>query len=38
MVADHAWYKDGATVVAAVALGVSLVSSVISSWYTKNKD
>jgi len=38
MLADKVWYQDGATVVAAVALGVSLVSSLISMWHTEVKD
>ena len=33
-----AWYDDGATVVAAVALGVSLISSLISMWHTRSQD
>jgi tetratricopeptide (TPR) repeat protein len=38
MAAEVAWYNDGATVVAAVALGVSLVSSLISMWHTRSQD
>jgi tetratricopeptide (TPR) repeat protein len=38
MVEPHVWYKDGATVVAAVALAVSLVSSLISMWHTRAQD
>jgi tetratricopeptide (TPR) repeat protein len=38
LAAHEAWYDDGATVVAAVALGVSLVSSLISMWHTRSQD
>jgi tetratricopeptide (TPR) repeat protein len=38
MEAPQVWYKDGATVVAAVALAVSLVSSLISMWHTRAQD
>jgi hypothetical protein len=32
------WYKDAATLIALVALVVSLISSAISTWHTRNQD